>query len=128
LSGEHKFRNKGLEAKSAALQAEFESLLNAKSVTQTGFVEKDETFYSTMTEFYTGHRKHASPTRRLMSQMDAACENKSVINRKLRTTDRYSLTYCPSPDRAYVVEPHKGELDYDNANKNLEKFYTKVLN
>jgi len=81
-----------------------------------------------MSEFYNGHRKHDSPTRRLMSQMDAACENKSVINRNLRTSDRYSLTYCPSPDRSYVVEPHKGELDYDNATKNLDKFYTKVLN
>ena len=113
------------------MQAEFNALINEKTLNRfatSDFVAKDESFYNTMSEFYNGHRKHDSPTRRLMSQMDAACENKSVINRNLRTSDRYSLTYCPSPDRSYVVEPHKGELDYDNATKNLDKFYTKVLN
>lgn len=81
-----------------------------------------------MSEFYTGHKKHDSPTRRLMNQKDAACSNKSVINTQLNTGAKYSLTYCPSPDRAYVVEPHRGELNYDQAYKNLDKFYTKVMN
>ena len=90
-------------------------------------MEKDESFYSTMTEFYQGHKKHESPTRRLIAQMDNACESKDVINNNL-AQDKYSLTYCPSPERAYVVEPHKGELNYDDARKNLDKFYKKVMN
>lgn len=129
LSSTHKFRNTALEEKTAALQAEFEALLGARDTgARQDFVNKDESFYSTMTEFYSGHKKHESPTRRLMNQMDAACENKSVIQSNLNTGNKYSLTYCPSPDRAYVVEPHQGELDYDNAHKNLDKFYKKVMN
>lgn len=131
MPGAHRFKNVALEEKTAALQAEFNELLAAQSLKRSvaeSFIDKDESFYSTMSEFYSGHRKHDSPTRRLMEQMDSACENKSVINRKLRTNDRYTLTYCTSPDKSYVVEPSKGEIDYDNANKNLEKFYLKVMN
>jgi len=111
------------------MQAEFEALLGQRSTATTShdLFTKDSSFYTTMTEFYQGHKKHESPTRRLMNQMDAACENKSVINSQLRGAN-YSLTYCPSPDRAYVVEPHKGELNYDDARKNLDKFYKKVMN
>lgn len=60
--------------------------------------------------------------------MDSACVNKNVINSSLNTGSGYKLTYCSSPDRTYVVEPHQGELDYDNAHKNLDKFYKKVMN
>lgn len=62
-----------------------------------------------------------------MAQMDAACENKGIINRQVQTGG-YSLTYCPSPDRAYVVQPREGELDYDKAHKNLDRFFRKVIN
>lgn len=125
-----KFRNPDLEEKTKAMQAEFEQLLGQRNTVETRktFMQKDEIFYSTMSEFYQGHKKHESPTRRLMAQMDAACENKSVINSKLQSGNKYQLTYCPSPDRAYVVEPHEGELNYDQAHKNLDKFYKKVMN
>lgn len=63
-----------------------------------------------------------------MNQMDTACTNKNVINSQLNTGNGYKLTYCPSPDKSYVVEPHQGELDYDKARKNLDKFYKKVMN
>jgi len=80
LPSSHKFRNADLEEKTAALQAEFDALLGARQTSsKVEFIAKDESFYSTMSEFYSGHKKHESPTRRLMNQMDAACENKSVI-------------------------------------------------
>eukprot|EP00350_Pseudokeronopsis_sp_OXSARD2_P000354 CAMPEP_0170562008 /NCGR_PEP_ID=MMETSP0211-20121228/58220_1 /TAXON_ID=311385 /ORGANISM="Pseudokeronopsis sp., Strain OXSARD2" /LENGTH=74 /DNA_ID=CAMNT_0010878309 /DNA_START=149 /DNA_END=373 /DNA_ORIENTATION=- len=40
----------------------------------------------------------------------------------------YSLTYCPSPGKSYVIEPHHGEINYKLADKNPKKFYDNVLN
>lgn len=65
----HKFKNEELEKKTAALQAEFNELLSTQNLTKrvaASFIDKDESFYSTMSEFYGGHRKHESPTRRLV--------------------------------------------------------------
>lgn len=40
----------------------------------------------------------------------------------------YSLTYCSSPGKSYIVEPHGGALNYDIAQKNPLKFYDQVFN
>jgi hypothetical protein len=37
------------------------------------------------------------------------------------------LTYCTSPDKAYVIEPHGGELNYDEAYKKPNEFFKKVM-
>jgi len=38
------------------------------------------------------------------------------------------LTYCSSPGRSYIIEPHGGELNYKLAEKNLNKFFDHVFN
>lgn len=38
------------------------------------------------------------------------------------------MTYCSSPGRSYVIEPHGGELKYHLAEKNLQKFFDHVFN
>jgi hypothetical protein len=48
---------------------------------------------------------------------DATWKHKGHFEKKLRRTQDYSLTYCTSPDKAYVIEPHGGELNYDEAYK-----------
>lgn len=40
----------------------------------------------------------------------------------------YSLTYCSSPGKSYIIEPHGGALNYDIAEKNPLKFYDQVFN
>jgi len=50
------------------------------------------------------------------------------MKNNLEKTQNYSLTYCISPDKAYVVEPHGGEINYSLAQKNPLKFYDKVMN
>jgi hypothetical protein len=71
--------------------------------------------------------KHDSPTRRLRDMKDSTVEKKQHLQGTLRRTQDYQLTYCPSPDRAYVIEPAGGELDYDLAYKNPLKFIDSVL-
>lgn len=39
------------------------------------------------------------------------------------TKGDYSLTYCTSPGKSYVIEPQGGELNYNLAQKNPLKFY-----
>lgn len=38
------------------------------------------------------------------------------------------MTYCSSPGKSYVIEPHGGELNYKIAEKNPLKFYDQVFN
>ena len=39
-----------------------------------------------------------------------------------QTYIRLLLTFCTSPKKAYIIEPHEGELNYDLAYKNPTKF------
>ena len=99
----------------------------------TDFIMKDDvgmtSFYEVMGEFYkSDFKKHASPTRRLMNMKESTWKHKQHMYDNLQKNKNYSLTYCISPDKAYIVEPHGGEIDYDQADKNLEKFYDKVMN
>ena len=81
-----------------------------------------------MGDFYHNDvKKHDSPTRRLMDMKEATWKHKSHFQNTLRRTQDYSLTYCTSPDKAYVIEPHGGELNYDEAYKKPNAFYKKVM-
>lgn len=59
---------------------------------------------------------------------DATWKHKGHFQKKLRPTQDYSLTYCTSPDKAYVIEPHDGEINYDEAYKKPNQFIQKVMN
>ena len=54
-------------------------------------------------------------------------KHKEHFRDTLWRTHDYSLTYCTSPDKAYVIEPHGGELDYDEACKKPNAFHKKAL-
>jgi hypothetical protein len=71
--------------------------------------------------------KHASPTRRLISHKNTVFNHKQAMKDNIQRQE-YSLTYCPSPGKSYVIEPHGGELKYALAEKNPEKFYDQVFN
>ena len=77
-------------------------------------------------------RKHASPTKRLISMKNTAFSHKKVMhdNGLQRGDDEtnYKLTYCSSPGKSYVVAPHGGELNYRLVDRNPEKFYHQVFN
>jgi hypothetical protein len=79
-----------------------------------------------MGQFYENHpyeeKKHESPTRRLISLKNSTFEHKKVMHDNIQRGD-YSLTYCSSPGKSYVIEPHGGELNYDLVQKNPRKFY-----
>ena len=128
MPSNHKFRNVELEEKSAALQAEFERLLASRGPATKKVVDSvSDNFYEVMEEVVSKPGKHESPTRRLMNMKDSTVQHKTHLQATLRRTGDYSLTYCPSPDRAYVIEPHAGEIDYDMAYKNPLKFIDQVL-
>lgn len=84
-------------------------------------------FYKVMGEFYGSVKRHTSPTKRLRDMKDSTVVHKTVLKQGLRRTQDYSLTYCTSPDKAYVIEPHSGEIDYELAYKNPLKFMDKVI-
>lgn len=88
-------------------------------------------FYEIMGEFYEHNlRKHASPTKRLIQQKDAAWNHKAFLQQKMGkvSTETYSLTYVASPKKTYVIQPQGGEINYDMAFKNPLKFYDNVMN
>lgn len=88
-----------------------------------------DNFYAVMGDFYKSNfKKHDSPTRRLMQMKESTWNHKGHFHNKLRKTQDYSLSYQIGPDKAYVVEPHGGEINYDLAQKNPLKFYDKVMN
>merc|ERR1719326_515001 len=62
-----------------------------------------------------------------MQMKESTWKHKSHFQNTLRRTQDYSLTYCTSPDKAYVIEPHGGELNYDEAYKKPNQFYQKVM-
>lgn len=71
-----------------------------------------------MTDFKRGpdDEKHASPTKRLIKHKNSTFEHKQVMKDNIQRQD-YSMTYCPQPGKSYVVEPHGGELNYENVEK-----------
>jgi hypothetical protein len=72
--------------------------------------------------------RHASPTKRLISLKNSTFEHKKVLKDTVPLSSNYSLTYCSSPGRSYIIEPHGGELNYKLAEKNLNKFFDHVFN
>lgn len=78
-----------------------------------------------MNEFYgrgPGDEKHSSPTKRLISLKNSTSDHKKVMSGNIQRGE-YSLTYCSSPGKSYIIEPHGGELNYKLAEKNPLKFY-----
>jgi|LauGreDrversion4_2_1035121.scaffolds.fasta_scaffold99377_3 hypothetical protein len=76
-------------------------------------------------------RKHASPTKRLISHKNTVVAHKKVMNdnlQQVRNRSSYQLTYSTSPGKSYVVEPHGGELNYNLVDRNPERFYQQVFN
>lgn len=123
----NKFANPEIEAKAAALRAEMEALLAEGYNRNSKYSFQRDSFYEDMEGFYAGDddkpmKKHASPTTRLRQHKDSTVEHKDMIRKSLRTSADYSLTYCLNPDKAYVVEPEGGELNYDEAYVNKNKF------
>ena len=77
-------------------------------------------------------KKHASPTRRLTQQMDAAVEQKTYLSKQPEfkaDRSRYGLTYVVGVSNTYVVQPKNGkELPYELAEKRPLAFYREVMN
>lgn len=71
--------------------------------------------------------KHESPTKRLIQLKNTTSEHKKVMKNNF-SRQEYSLTYCSSPGKSYIIEPHGGELNYNLAQKNPLKFYEQVFN
>ena len=71
--------------------------------------------------------KHVSPTKRLIAMKNTTFDNKKVFKANIQRGE-YSLNYTTAPGKAYVIEPHGGELDYKLHKKNPEKFYEQVFN
>ena len=111
------------------MQDQFSSLL--EDVLQNRANNTTSNFYDVMNQYYwkgPGDEKHDSPTKRLISHKNSATEHKKVLNDTVKASTEYSLTYCSSPGRSYIIEPHGGELNYRLADKNLNKFYDQVFN
>ena len=91
-----------------------------------------DAFYQEMDDFYhKGTRKHESPTRRLMDQQKASWNHKAHLYPQVKAGEidmnQYSLTYTVDPKSTYVVQPKEGEIVYDTAFKNPNKFFEKVM-
>jgi hypothetical protein len=54
-------------------------------------------------------------------------EHKAVFQNNIEKTREYGQFYS-SPGKSYIIEPHKGEINYNLAKKDLNKFYEKVFN
>lgn len=119
--------NPELDSKTNALQDEFEILMEEM---QRNRVKRDaENLYTVIDEFHgkgPNDQKHSSPTKRLISLKNTTSEHKKEMS-KFQTTQDYKLTYCSSPGKSYVIEPHGGELNYNLAQKNPLKFYEQVF-
>ncbi len=94
---------------------------------------KDTTgnFYEVMEQYYwkgPNDERHTSPTKRLISLKNSTVEHKKLMKDTVHLSQNYALTYCSSPGRSYIIEPHGGELNYKLAEKNLNKFFDHVFN
>ena len=57
----------------------------------------------------------------------AHVHHKSVKEvRKNNITNNYSIKYGISPVKSYLVNPKEGEIDYEKARKNYDKFFREV--
>ena len=57
----------------------------------------------------------------------AHVHHKSVKEIKRKGVDNnYSIKYVASPKKAYLVNPVEGEINYEKAKKNYNKFYDEV--
>jgi hypothetical protein len=137
-SGYNRFRNPELEAKTAALQAEFDALLSNRvsrpvSPKKGGDCRIDceiQNFYAVMDEIKRGdkNKRHASPTRRLINQKNSAWEHKKLLLENTAPSQTgYELHYTTEPGRSYLVQPEGGQLDYSRARKDPIGFYELVM-
>lgn len=87
--------------------------------------EHGEHFYVVMQEMYgkgPDDNKYESPNNRLIQLKNSTTTHKTKIKGGMQRED-YSLVYCSSPGKSYVMEPVGGELNYKMAEKNPLKFY-----
>lgn len=145
ITYKHVLRNEALQAKTDKIQNEFNQemakrgrspLVKSKALgtigNMQGIIDLDlDDFYQVMGEFYQDSevKKHDSPTRRLVQMKNSCWAHKGQLAKKLgrAPNSRYSITYCTSPDKAYKIEPHQGELNYSLAARNPLAFYNSVV-
>lgn len=116
--------NSSLEDRTAALQDEFERLMqelnhNRKEKEQNG------DFYEALNNYTykeAGQEFHKSPTKRLIQHKNTTSNHKKIMKDNIQKGD-YSLVYVTGPNKSYVVEPHGGQLNYKLAHKDTLKFY-----
>jgi len=92
--------------------------------------EKVDEFYAEMAKFYQKPRKHESPTRRLRQQINAAFEHKGFLSQQpefMADREKYGLTYVVGVSKTYHVQPERGELPYELAEKKPLAFYREVM-
>ena len=73
-----------------------------------------------VTVIYKKPPKHESPTRRLRQQIDCAFESKGFLSKQpeyRHEKNNYGITYVVGVNKTYVVQPKKGELPYELAEK-----------
>ena len=78
-----------------------------------------------MSDFYSGHTKHAVPTSRLVKQKDNAWESKHTM-RKSMAHKAHEIEYVVDPSRADVMQPSE-PINYNLAYKNPVKFIDNIL-
>ena len=49
------------------------------------------------------------------------------MSKQLKHSNSYKIHYTSGPGKSYVIEPKGGELNYDLAHKNPQKFYESVI-
>ena len=136
--GAEMFRNEAYEAKIAEVQAQFQAELQRDPRASPTRVRKGDDglamdeFYKIMGEFYQGQKRHDSPTKRLMQQKKASFDHKTKLYQKIKSGEidpqKYSITYVTDPNATYMIQPKDGEINYDRAMKNPNKFYDDVMN
>jgi hypothetical protein len=59
---------------------------------------------------------------------NAAHHHQPSVKNLRNNTDQsaYSIRYVSSPKKSYVVKPKEGEINYNMAYKNFDKFFQKV--
>ena len=88
----------------------------------------NEEFFAIMDDYYHNNLpRHDSPSKRFIAQKNTTVEHKKMLKKNFQSSQDYSLQYFTDPKKSYVMEPKEGEINYDNALKNPNKFYDKVL-
>ena len=89
-----------------------------------------DAFYQEMGKFYSKPAKHESPTRRLRQQIETAFTQKEFLSKQpdyQANKSQYGITYVVGVSDTYVVQPQKGELPYELAEKKPLAFYREVM-